>query len=276
MELKLATRRKRRARTLLRSVSLEGVGIHSGERSKIVVKPSGRAGIVFRVRGVEIPARHEFVVSTTLSTDLGRGGVRVRTVEHLMAAFYLAGVDAALVELVGGEELPILDGSALEFFKAIKRAGVKEISDPVRVLRIARPLRVRSDRAEATLKPYRGERFVYEGNFPRLGRIRVVHEGEPKEALLGARTFCRREDVELLRKNNYGRGGSLINTLVLDEEKTNLVYRAEPAYHKLLDLIGDLALIGARIEGEVISKGGGHSLNHLIREEILKHFAREP
>jgi UDP-3-O-[3-hydroxymyristoyl] N-acetylglucosamine deacetylase len=259
-----------RVKTLRDAVSFRGVGIHTGEICEIKVHPRAERGIVFYKNGVEIPAHHDFVVGTTAGTDLGRGGEIVKTVEHLMAALYLAGVDAAVVEVVRGREIPILDGSAKPFFDAFTEVGTTYGEGFRRFIKIGFKKRVQPNGIFALLEPFEGERFEFEGEFPYLGRRRVVFDGTPSEALLGARTFCRLEDVEKLHAMNLGLGGTLLNTLVLDGGLTNLVYSEEPAYHKLLDLIGDVALTGARVIGRIYSFKGTHALNHEIRKFLLK------
>jgi UDP-3-O-[3-hydroxymyristoyl] N-acetylglucosamine deacetylase len=259
-----------RVKTLRDTVSFRGVGIHTGEICEIKVHPRAERGIVFYKNGVEIPAHHNFVVGTTAGTDLGRDGEIVKTVEHLMAALYLTGVDAAVVEVVRGREIPILDGSAKPFFDAFRGVGITYGEGFRRFIKIGFKKRVQPNGIFAVLEPFEGERFEFEGEFPYIGRKKAVFDGRPSEALLGARTFCRLEDVEKLRSMNLGLGGTLLNTLVLDEGLSNVVYSEEPAYHKLLDLIGDVALVGARVVGRVYSFKGGHTLNHEIRKALLK------
>ena len=209
------------------------------------------------------------MVNTVASTDLCKDGEYVRTVEHLMAAFYLLGIDSAVVE-VKGLEIPIADGSAKTFFDLIKDVGIEELDRPQRYFKIVRPEEVRPNGIFVRLNVHNGERFIYEGAFNHLGRRKAIYDGEPKESLIGARTFCYIEDIPTLWLLNLGKGGNPINTLPLDENLHYLVYSDEPVNHKLLDLIGDIALIGGRIWGEIYSFGGNHTLNHMVREVILK------
>jgi len=259
-----------RIKTLRDSLTFRGVGIHTGEICEIKIHPRAERGIVFYKKGLEIPAHHNFVVGTTAGTDLGRDGEVVKTVEHLMAAFYLAGVDAAVVEVVRGNEVPILDGSAKPFFDAIKEVGTVYGEGFRRYIKIGSRVRIQPNGIFAILEPFDGERFEFEGEFPFVGRKRVVFNGKPFEALIGARTFCRLDDVEYIRSMNLGLGGTFLNTLVLDEGLSNLIYSEEPAYHKLLDLIGDISLTGARVLGKIYSFKGTHALNHEIRKFLLK------
>ncbi len=266
---------KRVAKTLKNKVSFEGVGIHTGEVAKITLHPTEGRGIFFYKEGVFIPAFHDYVVGTTLGTDLGVEGKIVKTVEHLMAAFYIAGVDSAVVEVERGNEIPILDGSALLFFEAIEEAGTVEVGY-WRTLKIKYYRKIVPNGIFTEIKPFDGEKFVFEGEFPFVGRKRVEYLGKVDKKLLAARTFCRLEDVESLRRAGFGQGGTYINTMVLDENLESLVYSDEPAYHKLLDLIGDLSLLGVRIEGEIYSFRGGHFLNHKVREYLKNQYGIKP
>lgn len=261
-----------KGKTLKDTLTFRGVGIHTGEVSEIKVHPSDRRGIYFYTGGVYIPAHHRFVVNTVAGTDLGRDGRVIKTVEHLMAAFYLSEVDSAVVEITKGWEIPILDGSAKPFYEAFQSTGFVELNHTQKVVKITEQFEVRPNGNFALLEPYNGELFVFEGVFPHVGRKRVVYNGKPNEALLGARTFCRLEDIEALKANNLGLGGTLLNTLVLDRDLTHLVYSSEPAYHKLLDFIGDIALLGARIVGKIYIFNGNHRLNHAVRDYLLKRY----
>lgn len=258
-----------KGRTVADSFTLEGVGIHTGEIAKITVHPSAKRGIFFYKNGVKIPALHRYVANTTAGTDLCRDGRCVKTVEHIMAAFYLLGIDSAVVE-VEGPEIPIADGSAKPFVELIQSVGIEELEHPQVYLKIILPDVLKPNGIFERVRPYEGERFVYDGFFPYLGRRWAVYEGEVEEALIGARTYVDLDTVPFMWLNNLGRGGNLVNTLPLNEGCDYLVYSSEPAYHKLLDLIGDMALLGARLLGELYSFKGNHHLNHLMRERILK------
>ncbi len=264
-----------KGKTLKDTVVFEGVGIHTGEICKIKVHPSDGGEILFCKKGIEIPAFHPFVVNTYLGTDLGAEGEVIKTVEHLMAAFYLLGINSAVVEVERGNEVPILDGGAKTFVENFLEVGLSESGKDWRVLKIGERFRIQPNGNFVEVEPFEGELLIYEGIFPYVGRRRVVYDGKMTDALVGARTFCRLEDVELLRKNGFGLGGYLVNTLVLNKNLDYLVYGDEPAYHKLLDLIGDLALLGAKIEGKIYTFKGNHTLNHQLREYLLKTYGVE-
>jgi UDP-3-O-[3-hydroxymyristoyl] N-acetylglucosamine deacetylase len=261
-----------KGKTLRNSITFEGVGIHTGEISKIVIHPSERKGIFFILEGEKIPALHPYVVNTTLGTDLGKDGKVIRTVEHLMATFYLLKIDSAVVEVQKGVEIPILDGGAKTFVEEFLNTGFETLNHYQEILEVKAYRRIQPNGIFAEIYPAEEGIFEFEGEFQGLGRVKVSYnESEGvKEALIGARTFCYEDDIPKIRAANYGKGGYLVNTLIIDSTFENLVYSSEPAYHKLLDLIGDMALVGKRIKGRIYSFKGGHRLNHYVREYLLK------
>lgn len=259
-----------RGKTIKDTIAFEGVGIHTGEIAKIKVHPSDKKGIFFYKNGLKIPAHHKFVVNTLASTDLGLNGVSIRTVEHLMAAFYLLGIDSAVVEVEKGSEIPIADGGSKTFVEAFKEVGLVELPHRQTIFTIKEYFRIQPNGNYVEVEPYEGELFTFEGIFPKVGRRSATYRGEIEEALIGARTFCDVEDVVHLWLCSFGLGGYAVNTLPLTENLEFLVYSSEPAYHKLLDLIGDLALLGGRVVGKIYSFKGNHRLNHQLRDYILK------
>lgn len=252
-------------RTVCCGVLFEGVGIHTGEISRIRIHPEPEdTGIRFLRKGVYIPARPESVVNTSHSTDLGEEGVVVRTVEHLMATFHLLGITNATVEVLRGEEIPILDGSGYWFYKELKNKVIKQDKD-AQVMELESPLEVKSGGSRIKALPCRCFEVTYEGEFRTyFGKQRFTFRGNVRDIIL-ARTFCFEHEIEFIRKKGLGRGGSLENTLVIGEGGVfnvgGLRYDNEPVRHKVLDLIGDLYLLGASVRGRFISYKGGHTLN---------------
>jgi len=259
-----------KGKTLKASVAFEGVGIHTGEIAKIKIHPSDRKGIFFKKKGLKIPAHHNFVVNTFAGTNVGLEGKVVRTVEHLMAAFYLLGVDSAIVEIQKGSEIPIVDGGAKIFVEAFKTVGFEELPHTQTVFTVRERFRIQPNGNFVEVEPYEGELFTFEGIFPKVGRRSATYSGQIEEALIGARTFCDADDIPFLWINAFGLGGYAVNTLPLTDNLEYLVYSSEPAYHKLLDLIGDLALLGGRVRAKIYSFKGNHRLNHQLRDYILK------
>jgi len=265
-----------RQRTIEEKMVFEGVGIHTGERSKVVLHPEPEnTGIRFYSKKTYVPALPEFVVNTFHSTDLGRDGVVVKTVEHLMAALHLLGISNLTVE-VEGSEVPILDGSAYLYYEELKGRVVKQ-TEEVPVLRIEEPISVR--RGDAYIKAFPCSCFevTYEGEFDTyFGRQRYTFRGRVRDIIL-ARTFCFEHEIEFIRRNGLGKGGSLENTLVIGKEgvynEGGLRYQDEPVRHKVLDLVGDLYLLGMSVRGKFISYKGGHSLNFQLVKTLYGKLA---
>jgi len=259
-----------KSKTVADSVVIEGVGVHTGEICRLIIHPAEDGGIRFYKNGKILPAHHYFVINTVASTDLGNEHFRIKTVEHLLAALYLLKISNVVIEVQKGSEVPILDGGAYLIYKLLKKAGIVELEKYQKVFVITQPGRIQPNGNFVQIEAFKGELFIYEGIFPYIGRKKVSFSGKVKEALLGARTYCDAKDVPFLWLNNLGRGGYIVNTLPLTEDLRFLVYSEEPAYHKLLDLIGDLALVGGRVMGKIYSFKGNHTLNHQLREWILK------
>jgi UDP-3-O-[3-hydroxymyristoyl] N-acetylglucosamine deacetylase len=259
-----------RACTLAGTLRFEGVGIHSGEQCRVQIHPHS-GGIEFAVGRVRIPALVQYAVELHRRTALENEGVRVSTCEHLLAALYGCGVDAALVE-VDGPEIPILDGSALPFVEAVRAVGLAVLDDCRRELRVSEPVWVaEGDALLAALPPERGSegldvRFVLNAGSRMLAgqteRLRVSADVFAEE-IAPARTWCLAEDVDALLSIGLARGGSAENALVVYEDSYSKPLRVpnEPVRHKILDLIGDAALLGARLTGELVGLGSGHRLN---------------
>ncbi len=271
-----------RQRTLRQRASLEGVGLHSGALVRITLCPApADHGIIFEradlLPRVEIAALAENVVDTTLNTSLGRGRVRIGTVEHLMAALAGCGIDNARVE-VEGPELPILDGSAAPFVQLIAEAGVKEQRDARRYLLVRRPVSVQDGDKSARLVPARRFSIDYTIDFkhPLISdqrhRVQLSEKAFHRE-IARARTFGFKRDVERLHAAGLGRGGSLANAVVLDDfnilNPEGLRFPDEFVRHKILDAVGDLALAGMPIIGHLEAVKSGHALNHALVKKAL-------
>ncbi len=269
-------------RTLRKTVTLEGVGLHTGRAIRLRLRPA-RPGTGIRLRRVdldpvvEIPALSRFVVDTRLATVLGRDGVEISTVEHCLAALAGLGVDNALVD-VDGPEAPILDGSARPFAEAIARVGLAVQAAPRRVLRVRKPIRVRDGDKYVILRPGRGLVLSYsidfDGRFPGDQHyLLAVTPDAFRDELAPARTFGFLHEVEYLRSVGKARGGSLENAVVLDGDRVlnpeGLRMPDEFVRHKMLDAVGDLLLAGAPIEGHLVVHKGGHALHDALVKALL-------
>jgi UDP-3-O-[3-hydroxymyristoyl] N-acetylglucosamine deacetylase len=264
--------------TLGGSISIAGIGVHSGSPVRITLFPApAGTGIQFRRTNLEGGATRTFrahvdhVGDTRLCTVLGDAEKgQVSTVEHLLAALRGLGVDNAVVS-IDGPEMPIMDGSAQLFVEAIDAMGVVELSAPRSVLKILKPIRVEQDRAWGELLPHsKGFRIEIEIDFPNptIGRQAVAIDVSPKSfrrELAFARTFGFMQDFEKLSAVGLAKGSALDNTIVLDEERVlnpdGLRRKDEFVRHKALDAVGDLALAGLPIQGLYRSYCGGHKLN---------------
>lgn len=267
--------------TLMRDVTMVGTGLHSGRPVRMVIRPAEDSGIRFRRvdisdRDSVIPADYSLVSDTTLCTQLTNvAGVSVSTVEHLMAAFSGCGVHNALVDL-DGPEVPIMDGSAKRFVKAIERAGIRELSVPLTALEMVRPVRLVEGGVRAELLPASTFRVDFRIDFsePAIGRQSQSFElanGTFVHELADSRTFCRRADVEMMQQAGLALGGSLENAIVVDGDRVlnpgGLRRSDEFVRHKMLDAVGDLALAGMPIIGIYKGLRAGHGVtNRLLRK----------
>lgn len=270
-------------RTIAEKVSCTGIGLHGGAPVDLTLHPAhSDAGVVFvRCDGaepIEIPAWPGSVVSVDHATTLGRGHTSVGTVEHLMAALYGLGIDNVRVEL-NGPEVPIMDGSAASFVYLIQSAGVFEQQAPRRVLRVDRPIEIVDGAKRIRVEPARSLRISYGVDFdhPAIGCQRLDDFELTSQSFVAdvsrARTFGFLHEVEALWRKGLGQGGSLENTVVLNDTDVmnahGLRWPDEFVRHKILDLIGDLALLGAPIEGHIQVERGGHALHHRLVAALL-------
>jgi UDP-3-O-[3-hydroxymyristoyl] N-acetylglucosamine deacetylase len=259
-----------RQQTIRKRVSLEGIGLHSGKPVRLTLSPAPPDyGIVFKVgpQGVPIPAAPESVVDSHYATTIGKSGVRIQTVEHLMAAAAGLGVDNLDVE-VDGVEIPAADGSAKPFVALLASAGRTQQAARRRPIEIAQPIQVGSSSRWMQIVPAERLQISYtlDNDHPAIGTQAL--SCVPTEELFvsdyaPARTYGFLKDLGVLRKNGLALGGSLDNAIVVGKRGTlnGLRYRDEFVRHKILDLIGDLALLGRPLRGHVIARNAGHALN---------------
>jgi UDP-3-O-[3-hydroxymyristoyl] N-acetylglucosamine deacetylase len=273
-----------RQRTLKNVVRATGVGLHTGRKVFLTLRPAPvDSGIVFRrvdlPDPVDIKAHATLVSETRLSSCIEYSDARVFTVEHLMSAFAGLGVDNAYVDLTA-EEVPIMDGSASPFVFLIQSAGLEEQSAPKRFIRILEPIEVREADKWARFEPYDGFRMDFSIDFSHP----VIQKGSQRiemdfastsyvKEIARARTFGFMQDVEYLRSQGLGLGGSLDNAIVVDEfnvlNADGLRYDDEFVKHKVLDAIGDLYLLGHPILGAFIAHKSGHALNNKLARQLL-------
>jgi len=271
-------------RTLKNAIRATGVGLHSGQKVTLNLRPGApNAGIVFRrvdlPQPVDIPAAPHAVGDTRLSSCLEKGGVRVATIEHLMSAFAGLGIDNAYVDL-DGPEVPIMDGSASPFIFLIQSAGVEEQAAAKKFVRILKSVEARQGEKWVRFDPYDGFKVTFSIDFnhpvfSRTNRTVTMDFGETSfvKEVARARTFGFMQDVENMRAAGLALGGSLDNAVVMDEFRVlnsdGLRYEDEFVKHKVLDAVGDLYQLGHPILGEFKAHKSGHALNNMLLRELL-------
>src|SRR5712692_649468 len=270
--------------TIRRKVSVEGIGLHSGELVQLTLTPAAAdTGILFRAAdGTLVPADIEHVVDGRAATTVGAFGVRVRTIEHLMAAAAALGIDNLVVD-VDAEEVPALDGSAKPFVDLLYSAGAAPLPVPRRPLVVREPIRVGDGHRWLEITPSDGFRVTYtlDNPHPVIGQQIVsleVTEAAFVDELAAARTYGFLKDVPTMRKNGLARGGSLDNAVVVGKRAVlndSLRFEDEFVRHKALDLVGDLHLLGRPLCGHVTGKNGAHALNHELAAAVRRAFAAE-
>lgn len=284
-----AKQRPTQQRSLKSAISCQGVGVHSGKDVSMILHPAPAGhGIVFRRTdldassiNVDIPARFDLVTETMLcSTIENADGVKVATIEHLMSALYATGLDNALIE-IDGAEVPVMDGSAEPFVFLIECAGVVDLEQARKTLKILKPITVEQGQSRATLMPSKTGRgleisLAIDFDSSVIGRqalsVNIADDLFAKD-ISRARTFGFMHEVEALRKMGLAQGGSLENAVVIDGDKVlnddGLRYDDEFVRHKILDCFGDLALAGAEIIGDVTAERTGHALNNQLLRALF-------
>ena len=260
--------------TIQRVVTCSGIGLHSGNKVYLALRPaSANTGIIFDIHtpdGIRrVSPAPKAVATTVLATTLGSNGATVSTVEHLLASVLGLGIDNLIISVEGGE-IPIMDGSAAAFLELFAEAGIRELPAPRKVMRISRPLELRDGNKYIRALPYAGFRVDCTIDFPHpaIGRERFSMEVTPETfaRVANARTFGFFKDVEYLHSHGLARGGSLESVVVLDDNgvmnPVGLRYMDEFVRHKVLDFIGDMAMLGMPIQGQFEICCSGHQLNN--------------
>jgi UDP-3-O-[3-hydroxymyristoyl] N-acetylglucosamine deacetylase len=270
-----------RQRTVADEINCTGIGLHSGRKAKLTIKPAPpNSGITFERLDISpngsVKASFDNVIATNNATTIGFNGYSIATIEHLMAAFLGMGIDNALVQ-IDGEEVPIMDGSSAPFVFLLKNAGVTVQNNTKRFLLVKEPVKVEdgnravylypADELKITYKIYFDHPLikdqVYEISFSQSTFIQQISK---------ARTFGFLRDIQTLKNNGLAKGGSLDNAIVMDEfrvlNEDGLRYKDEFVRHKILDFIGDLAILGPIVIGHFVVEKSGHFLN----QKLLKKF----
>ena len=272
-------------RTLSSKIRASGVGLHTGKKISLTLKPApSNSGIVFKRTDVEsapIKASLENVFDTRLSTSLSNDEIKISTVEHLLSALAGIGIDNAIVEL-DGPEVPIMDGSARPFVFMIQSAGIQEQSEAKRFIKIKKTIEVKQDEKWAKIEPFDGFKVAFTIDFDHPAFSETSQSSEIDFSSVSylsqvsrARTFGFAKDIELLRKNNLALGGSVNNAIVIDDYKVvneeGVRFQDEFVKHKILDAIGDLYLLGHGLIGSFSAYKSGHHLNNLLLRELINN-----
>jgi UDP-3-O-[3-hydroxymyristoyl] N-acetylglucosamine deacetylase len=268
--------------TLAGIVELKGVGLHTGVDVSLALKPAPQnTGYIFvrtDLDNFEIPASVEYISHCSYATTLMRRGVVLSTCEHLLSALRGSGVDNCFIEL-DNIEIPIMDGSSEVFIAALERAGTVELPAPRRTLRVLEPISLVQGDRKMSIEPADGFEIdcVVDFTHPLIGRQEyrfVVDNGSFAEQIASARTFGFTKEIDMLRKANLALGGSLDNAIVLTPDgmlnKTPLRFDDEFVRHKILDILGDLALLGMPLQAKVTAEKSGHSVHAQLMSKLLK------
>ncbi len=269
--------------TISSKISFSGIGIHTGQKVNINILPSSpNSGIIFKridlkKNNIVIPNFKNVSDATLCTTISNEFGVKVSTIEHLMGAFYGLGIDNALVEL-DAQEVPILDGSAKIFVKAIKSVGLKSNDAPIKLIKINKKIEVNENQKFAQMDKSNISsdikfKIEYENQLINIQENKINLFEDDLNNIYDSRTFCLYEDIEKLKKMGLGKGGNLDNAIVVKENKIlndeKLRNSKEFVNHKILDCMGDLYLSGYRIVGSFQSSQGGHSLTNKLLRKIF-------
>ena len=271
-------------KTLSKKINLTGVGLHSGKKSHLSILPAKEdQGILFKRVDIDknnlIKASFENVSSAKLCTTLeNRYGVKVSTVEHLLAALYIAEIDNAIIE-IDNEEVPIMDGSSKDFLKLLKQIGIVDQSKKRKYLKISDHIELVEGKRKISIEPNNSSLEVnfqldYTNKIIGKQKNTVDFQKDNLKDISNSRTFCLFKDIEKIKKLGLAKGGSLENAIVVDNEKVlnqgGLRNEKEFVNHKILDLAGDFLLSGYRIIGKVICYQGGHELTNLFLRKLFK------
>ncbi|MCL1894235.1 MAG: UDP-3-O-acyl-N-acetylglucosamine deacetylase [Holophagaceae bacterium] len=266
------------AKTIAKPFTLKGYGLHKNQPCSVRVVPAEGGGLRFvhTPSKVVIPAEVDYVGDISLATTLTKDGVVLQTVEHILSALYGHGVDHALIE-VDGDELPILDGSAEPWANAIINAGLRSLQTSKSHIKILRPIEARHGEKWIRISPHSRLQLNYTINFANssIGRQSMklaVTPNKYQQELAPARTFCQKSEIEYMHSRGLALGGNLDNAVVYDGNgclNDNLRFENEAVRHKMLDLIGDLALLGTHIVGHIEAYAAGHALHVALVKQLL-------
>ena len=273
-------------KTIKNSIHIEGVGLHNGLKVNITLIPAeANTGIIFKRTDVDseksiIEASYKNVSAPVLCTKIKNShGVEVSTIEHLMAAFYGEGIDNVLIE-VDAPEIPIMDGSALDFVEILRSTGSEEQKHLKKFIKVLKEVEVKDGAKYISIEPLEKDliidfEIVYKNSLIRTRRKEFKLSTGDLTSIYNSRTFCLFEDIDKLKKMDLAKGGSLENAIVVKDNKilneNGLRHRHEFVEHKILDCLGDLMLSGHRIFGHIKTSQGGHQLTNVLLRQFLSN-----
>ena len=278
---------KSKQKTLKEKIHLQGVGLHNGTEVNLTIKPSKpNTGIIFKRIDINsnniIHANFKNVVEPILCTKLrNENGVTVSTVEHLMAAFYGEGIDNAIVE-VDASEIPIMDGSAVDFVDAIRSVGAEEQNESRKFIRVLKKIEVQEGQKFISIEPLNQDliidfEIIFNNPLIRTRRKEFKFSNDDLTEIYNSRTFCLYEDIDNIKRMGLAKGGSLDNAIVVQGSKilneNGLRNRHEFVFHKILDCLGDIMLSGNRIFGHIKTSQGGHALTNKLLTKFFSNKA---
>ena len=270
-------------KTINSPISFEGIGLHSGKKSKITIFPGQNdQGIIFKRVDLKnnnlVPANYKSVSSAKLCTTLKNDhGVEVSTVEHLLAALYIAEIDNAVIE-IDNKEVPIMDGSAIDFLNILKKTEIRILTKKRKYLKILDKVELIDGKRKISIEPNNLSFEVdfqlnYENKIIGKQRNSINFQNDNVDDVSKSRTFCLFEDIEIIKKIGLAKGGSLENAVVVDQDKVlndgGLRNKKEFVNHKILDLAGDFLLSGHRVLGKIECHQGGHELTNIFLKKLL-------
>ena len=271
-------------RSVKKEVKIDGIGLHSGEKTTVRLIPAKEnEGINFIKNNTVIPAKIDFAQKFDFATTLEKDGIKISTIEHLLAALYFVGIDNIYIEIMG-TEIPILDGSSYGFIEKIKKAGIKTLKTEKVYAVLTDEIKVEDGDKYIVGNPSDNFKATYHAVYDNkiIGNRKFTYIPTEKNSfkeISKARTYCFLDEVEYLKKLGLAKGGSLDNAVVFDKDNVinpdGLRFEDEPVRHKLLDLLGDLYLLGYPVVAEIYSYKGGHKLNAEFVRKLVKTEAYE-
>jgi len=270
-------------KTISKSISFEGIGLHSGKNSKVTILPGKTdQGIIFKRTDLQsnnlVVANYENVSTAKLCTTLENShGVKISTVEHLLAALYIVGINNVIIE-IDNEEVPIMDGSAKFFLNLFEKSEINQSNKKIKYIKILKKVELIDGSRRISIEPNENFEVDFQLNYKNTvidkQRNVINFEKDDLSEVVESRTFCLYEDIEKIKKLGLAKGGSLNNAVVVDGNKVlndeGLRNKKEFVNHKILDLAGDFILSGYRILGKIKCYQGGHELSNMFLRKLLK------